>query len=435
MRNLGKGQSVVFCVPKEIRSNIQALRGENDKSPINVSDVLLWAVSETWSDTRRNIPLWAVQGTRFERQRELWQACREGESLHMTSMQAEKFLEPECQTLEQRYRPDHQERSAFYTASDHNHNLNLIWERCQMFEGLDAASSILQEEQERELAPEIESERQVQRPPVATPESHQIHPHVSLFVATGVLTRPSEAYQPAYHTLRNTSAASFLDVSQFPSSLLATNDFCTTVTIPLGSSFVADAFQRPVRWILMGKESVACDLMHMIIISPYEANFLMPEIRKSKFVTLHPYAPRQSRGFPSLDKFTLYTVPGDVHRGKIPDILRIQLMLFSGQLYLESYSEYQNLCAFLGVASVKTPAGLIVAADGFIKQSTQGRRDGFSQSPLKFLEVLMSRIRKDCQAIGRTHIGKIVDGQLLFPADFHESATASIETSLQTLDI
>ena len=435
MRNLGKGQSVVFCVPKEVRSNIQVLRGENDISPINVSDVLLWAVSETWSDTRRNIPLWAVQGTRFERQRELWQACRQGECLHMTSMQAEKFLEPECQTLEQRYRPDHQEKSAFCSASDCNHNLNLIWERCRRFEGLDAASSILQEEQERELAPEIESERQVQRPPAATPEPHRIHPHVSLFVATGVLTTPSEAYKPAYHTLRNTSAASFLDVSQFPSSLLATRDFFTTVEIPSGSPFVADAFQRPVRWILMGREPVACDLRHMIIISPYEANLLIPEVQKSKSVTLHPFAPRQSRGFPSLDKLTLYTVPEDVHQGKIPAILRIQLMLFSGQLYLESYSEYQSLCAFLGVASVKTPAGLIVAADGFIKQSIPGQRDGFSQSPLKFVEVLMSQIRKDCQAIGRTHIGKIVDGQLLFPTDFQESATASLETSLQTLDI
>ena len=43
----------------------------------------------------------------------------------------------------------------------------------------------------------------------------------------------------------------------------------------------------------------------------------------------------------------------------------------------------------------------------------------------------MSEIRKDCQRIGRTHLGKIISGQLLFPFDFEESATASIETALQ----
>ncbi|KAJ6005943.1 hypothetical protein N7451_003887 [Penicillium sp. IBT 35674x] len=427
MRKLGKGQSVVFCVPKEVESNILALRGD-EHSHIEVSDVLLWAVSETWSDIRRSVPLWAVQGTRFERQQELWQVYRQSE--YLTSTEAEQFLEPECQTLEQRYRPGHQKKPSCEHLSSENQKLKLIWEHCRRFEGLDTGVSTLLEEQERELAPEIQSERQVQRPPGATPAPHRIHPHIASFVATGVLVTPSEAYRPAYHTLRNTSAASFLDVSQFPSSLLATKDFSTTIKVPSGSTSIADAFQRPVRWVLVSR-----NLAHMMIISPFEANLLMPKIRETKSVSLHLYAPRQSRAFASLDRLTLYTVPKDVDRGKIPDVFRIQLNLFSGQLYLESYSEYKDLCEFLGVASVKTPPGFVVAADGFIKQGIQGAKKSFSESPLKFLEVLMSQIRKDCQEIGRTHIGKIVGGQLLFPLDFQESATASIEADLQTLEI
>jgi hypothetical protein len=101
----------------------------------------------------------------------------------------------------------------------------------------------------------------------------------------------------------------------------------------------------------------------------------------------------------------------------MPDDLQIQLNLFSGQLYLETYLEYQNLCEFLGVASVKTPEGLVVAADGFIQQGSAGA-SSFHQSPLKFLAVLMSQIRKDCQEIGRSHVGRILNGQLLSVSDF-----------------
>ena len=375
MRKLGTGQSVVFCVPEEIKSNILALSAKDKNSQITVSDVLLWAISETWIDSRRSIPLWAVQGSRFERQQELWQTYRDNDCHDLTPRQAQEFLEPECQTLEQRYRPGRQARPSLNCPSDNSQNLNLIRERCCMFDGLDISSS-LQEEQERELAPEVESERQIQRPPCAIPETHHIHSHISSFVTTGILVRSSEAYEPAYNTLRNTSAAHVLDVSQFPSSLLASKDFVRTIKSPPGSLFVSDAFQRPVRWILTSQNRDFDDgpsRISMMIISPYEANGLMPTILASSAVTLHMYAPRQSRGFPPLDKLTLYTVPGGVDKTDIPDILRMLLNLFSGQLYLESYSEYKDLCEFLGVASLKTPPGLIVAADGLINEIPRER--------------------------------------------------------------
>jgi hypothetical protein len=48
---------------------------------------------------------------------------------------------------------------------------------------------------------------------------------------------------------------------------------------------------------------------------------------------------------------------------------------------------------------VKTPPGLVVAADGFIKRGFPGAKTGFSQSPLKFLLwmlllILRSRAEK-----------------------------------------
>lgn len=78
MRKLGKGQSVVFCVPEEIRSKILSIIGKPSGYDIDVSEVLRWAVSETWADMQRSIPLWAIQGERFERQNNLWSKARRG---------------------------------------------------------------------------------------------------------------------------------------------------------------------------------------------------------------------------------------------------------------------------------------------------------------------------------------------------------------------
>lgn len=107
MRKLGKGQSVIFCIPKEVKSNILELSGKYDQSDIDVSYVLRWAIAETWMDTQRSMPLWATQGQRFDRQCTLWNETCQKDQLQMSPSQAEKFLEPESQTLEQRYRPRH----------------------------------------------------------------------------------------------------------------------------------------------------------------------------------------------------------------------------------------------------------------------------------------------------------------------------------------
>ena len=422
MRKLGKGQSVIFCVPEEVQSSILELTGKHDKSNIDVSDVLQWAVTETWMDTRRSMPLWATQGQRFERQCTLWNETRQEGELHMSARQAKEFLEPESQTLEHRYRPRHNDAPIVNGSTQFpNENIQRMLNRCREVGGLNFASTQLQEEQERELAPEIEQERQVQKPAEAEPEKHTIHHDLLSFVSTGVFKRDSSAFKPAFTTLQSTSAASYLDVSQFPSELCVTHDFATTVKASDASSFASDAYQRPVQWVLTNccvkKGSSSRRVAeNVVIISPYEANLLMSKIRKSQAVTLHIYAPRQNLVYPSLDQLTLYNVPESSASIEIPDNIRIQLGLFAGQLYIGSFIEYQQLCDFLGVAYTKTPEGLTVADDGFILGDNN--KTTFSQSPLKFLETLMSQVRKDCQAIDKTHVGKILSGLVLCPSDF-----------------
>lgn len=381
------------------------------------------------------MPLWAAQGERFEHQSNLWAKARQDDQIRMSPSQAKDFLEPESQSLERRYRPGCKDSPILRHHSDRSGNHRRILERCREFDNLNFASTQLQEEQERELTPETEQERQVQRPPPATPAKHNLHADLRSFVSTGILKKPSIAYKSAFEALRNTTAASHLDVSQFPSGLLVTNDFATTVQVSKGSHSM-DVYQRPVQWVLTSSctdgSSGRKIARHMIIVSPYEASHLLPEIRNSKKVAIHLYAPRQNLSFSSLDRLRLYNVPAGSDGIGIPDPLKIQLNLFSGQLYVGSYSEYRELCDFLGVASVKTPEGLTVAADGFIVGGNQARKTTFSQSPLKFLKVLMSQIRKECQEISKTHVGKILDGRLLGLSDFPSPTETTTALSLRT---
>jgi hypothetical protein len=423
MRKLGKGQSVVFCIPVEIQAKILAANQIKNAADITVSDVISWAISETWIEIRRSMPLWSVQGRRFQHQRQLWHQNRDNDEF--TQYQAKGFLEPESQTLEERYKPGKDVSPVTSLASSEDSDLRLISARCQEFDDLQFSSSSLHEEQERELSPEIEREREVQRPPPADPAVHSVHPNLRKFVETGELPDPLPVpFTWAFQTMNDTSAAAFLDLSQFPRSLLVTVDFKATVKRPKGTRFTSDAFQRPVNWVLTSatqqSDVTQSTVDRMIIISPYEANALHSQIRKSKAVTLHQYSPRLTLGLRSLDTLELYSIPKPPCPIRIPDTLRVQLNLFSGQLYLNSYAEYQLVCAYLGVASVKTADNQVVAPDGFITDGN-GKSSAFTKSPLKFLKLLMSQIRKDCQDISKTHIGKIVDGVLLTPSDFPEN--------------
>ncbi|KAL4804843.1 hypothetical protein BDV18DRAFT_161935 [Aspergillus unguis] len=423
MRKLGKGQSVVFYIPQEIEAKILTITEKSSCHAIEVADVLRWAVSETWVEMQRSIPLWAIQGERYERQSRLWREARCTGELAMSEEQAEQFLEPESQSIEQRYRPRVGLNDPPFAAPQDSDNIRQILERCREFENINFHSTQLQEEQERQLAPEVEQERQVQRPPSATPEKHFVHEDLRHFVATGVLNRTSMAFKPAFTALEHTSAAKYLRANEFPVELLVTTDFAKTIQPPSGKSSVLDDYQRPVQWILTssayyGRKETVKD---MVIISPFEANELRSEVLKSEAVMMHLYAPRQNRTFSPIDNLNLYTIPRNKATLGIPILLRIQLNLFAGQLYISSFQEYREICDFLGVAYYAAPGGVTIAADGFILSSENGNvGQKFSKSPLMFLKTLMSTIRKDGQEIDKTHLGRLLDGKVLTEEDFQD---------------
>jgi hypothetical protein len=421
LRKLGHGQSITFIVPEEIAIKIRELTAKSLDDSITVNDVICWSISETWHDLKRSMPLWAVQGQRFENHKHLLNG------INTTKGQAEAFLEDDAQSLETRYKPratDDNESPQHVAWDLSNENIAKIVSRCRNFEATDFGSAALSEEQERELAPEVEEERQVERPPKMQAETHIVHPDLVKLVHYGHIEGKSTTFESAFKALRSTSAAKLFDLEQsssFPTDLLVTADFMRTVKIPpclSCATFISDSFQRPVQFILTTSSLDGAETtQHAILISPFEANMLQPIIRRTNKITLHLFAPRSNGGFASLDHLMLYNVGRNFTSSSVSRSLTTQLNLFAGSLYLRSLTEYNELCDFLGLLlTPRAKPGQQVYADGFI--DPPAGKWGLKQSPVPFLRALLMRVRREGESIEKTHLGKLLSGVRLEEGDF-----------------
>ncbi|KAF5597927.1 hypothetical protein FPCIR_3503 [Fusarium pseudocircinatum] len=404
MRKLGKGQTVEFCIPWEIEHKIVQLKGEGapGREAISVSDVLCWAITETCLDLKRAMPLWLTQGVRFFKQEAIWSHLSDDDT------KPDEFLEEEGQSLRERYLP----QNGLSDLSSLTDGLSapvakVFKSRCEDF-GLERLRTCsLQEEQERELAPETQHERQVEKIPALKPDTHSINRLLQEWIADGSFPESSTAFRtvmkPAFQSLNKTSAAVHFDVKEFPETVWVSMDFEHTVKGIFSGKSYSDSCQRPVQWVLSGKNNEGAS--RMVVISPFEAQYFLPLIEESEHVTLHLYAPRVNLDFGALDDLQLYTI-GKRSVEEIPRDLITFLNLFAGQLYLSSYEDYKLVCDLLGLAWDNPDDG------------GSGSRCGFTKSPATFLKELLEKVRQDCGTIDKTDMGRVIEGVRLVKGDF-----------------
>jgi hypothetical protein len=169
-------------------------------------------------------------------------------------------------------------------------------------------------------------------------------------------------------------------------------------------------FMRPVNWILSsgsGKDSI------VVVISPYEANELLPNIRKSNKVRLHIYAPRVTFSMRSFSDLTFYSIPDSVEeRWSAPAHIRTELDLFAGQLYFDTTAEYERLCVLLGLSRAH-PGAERIEVDGFVLPAYRTGKDSpFARSRIPVLRTLI-RLRRKGMGYHGTHLGQILNGKSL----------------------
>ena len=425
MRKLGKGQSVMFCAPKEIERQILHCTGKSDNRMIGVADVLKWSIQETCISTKKSVPLWAVQGLRHQHREVAWPASLNLQDSTTMTNAAKRLLEPEAKSLDERYGLTHQgseEAVLLHGRNDislqgREDHVQAIRDKCRSFGMGSFNSAKLHEEQERELSPENEKERELERPQSAKPLAHKVYPDVKCFIITGKLSLGSRAFQPAFSVMECTSAGRYFEKDAWSARLLVTRDFALTVEAAAGQNL--DAYLRPVHWIAIPKLQSAITMPpYAVILSPFEANELIPLVRLHKAVTLHVYSPRVNTSVRSIEDLTFCAVPPFTWTEALQPIV-MELNLFAGQLYLSSYTEYLLLCQYLGLCSSNPKDGVQVHSDGFIERDSRSLQGGvmatlcrFERGPVEFLRRLMA-LRRKGQDFKRSHMGALLHGELL----------------------
>ncbi|KAH9071622.1 hypothetical protein EDB83DRAFT_2364999 [Lactarius deliciosus] len=226
-----------------------------------------------------------------------------------------------------------------------------------------------EQEQEREVDHEVERERHRELPPKVHPAEHIVCDEIRnfrhiipLFASTGI--------DEALNSMKRWSPAP-----------LATTDFAVTTTNS-STTHLTD-YLRPVNWILSsgsGKDSIA------IVISPYEANELLPIIRKS--------------GKSPAEEWT-----AAAH-------LRTELNLFAGQLYFDSEEEYWQVCVLLAL-HMAHPGAEHIEVDGFVPPAY--RTDQSSPLTTSVIATLkrLTGLRTKGKGFGGTDLGRVLDARPL----------------------
>ncbi|KAH7908220.1 hypothetical protein BJ138DRAFT_1207474 [Hygrophoropsis aurantiaca] len=443
MRKLGKGHSVIFFASAEVDRAIRHSVSKDALEEIQISDILHWTMLETCADIQHRASHWAKQGADHHARYKAWSSFNGADITELKS----SWLQKEARSVEEMYAPHSQSRNLALEIPD-------IRKRCRQLGIVSLSDTGMDEEQEREVAHEIEQEHHVERPPKVPPATHKIHNDVESFVRTGCIPYGSTIFTPIFDTLNRTTAA-FADLAPWSPHLLATEDYVQTVRVNGGGDRKVDAldeFIRPVHWILSTSTSRV-----LVLISPFEANHFLPELRDSQKVRLHMYTPRVTQRMRPCDDLQLYCIPSLPTEPGTPidplsDLLRLQLNLFAGQLYFSNHEMYLQLCAFLGVyAGAQSQnresgsedagggdddIGVEVQCDGFIKPEHRlsyqlqqlrlqnGSADSlitssFQNSPLSSVNILAS-IRRKGMSYASTHIGKILHAKVLTARDFEE---------------
>jgi hypothetical protein len=420
----------MFCGPADVEQQILGLNSKSPDDVIEVSDILAWSIANTYNYTRRCVGLWAVQGMRYQRHHIAWSEALSNENGAIPTNFTNLLLEAEAQTIKERYGPEARQlnlqvvqRAREEIGDQRQDEFDAIQRRCDDFGVVSFDSAALQEEQERELSPESEEERQIERPPPLEPCRHHLDPDVVVLIRQGILHRSSDAFEQAFKTLLDTSASSQLETETWPDTLLATKDFMQTVEV--SGHELLDFYLRPVQWVISHVEAgkVTC-----ILLSPFEVQRLLPDIRQLRKVRLHVYSPRVVASVRSLDDLSFCAVPEVPQTWSPPSVVR-QLNLFASQLYLRDYAEYVSLCRFLGLCYRPPDDDVNVTCEGFVAPSSRAKYDPameeicpFSSSPVGLLKILMD-LRRQGQGVSRSHCGKIMSGELLTKQDFEEAAS------------
>ncbi|KAJ6261640.1 hypothetical protein Dda_4310 [Drechslerella dactyloides] len=413
----GNSHSIVFLASPDIYAHIQKSAQKQLSEPINTSDVLLWTMLESCRQIRHGFPTWADQGLQYLTRKTGWERFRrDGRKGQLK----ETAVETEARPLLDMYGISDQAQR-FSRELIPFDGFEAISQRLDQF-GISSSRSIsVQEEQEREVDQELEVEVSIERPQPANPRKHFLHPEVVSLARSGIFDKNSDAFSLAYDQYEGTSARYLLECKAWTPELYATVDFKGTVELEPSSNI--DDYLRPVRWILSTR-----DRPNLILLSPYEANQLVPMVRKSRACSLHYYAPRVAKSMPTFEFLDFCPIPAPSEAfpySRPSPKARIVLNTFAGQLFFQDKGYYLEFCNYLGIYYGELGCSAERTIDGWIGQKLSQylslqQEDAtckFSKNPLPLLAKIVNMRRKG-QGFSLTHLGGVLNTRVLEENDF-----------------
>lgn len=208
----------------------------------------------------------------------------------------------------------------------------------------------------------------------------------------------------AFELLSRTSLYTSPLWQRFPKLLVATKDYLQTVKSSTGLD--QDDFLRPVNWVLKFRS-----IRELILIGPCEAQRWLPYLRRSKNATLICYAAKTTRDMVSFDKLDVYTVPERVGAIEVDADVLTLLRLFAGQLYFNTFEEYERFCVLLSIRCAPEPQGqaqgLGSRRGGMLKLLTKKKHE-FVPIVKKFIDMRRKGVEWTF-----TDVGRVLNGGVL----------------------
>jgi hypothetical protein len=433
LRNLGNGHSLCFVSPTEVHRSICDLKGCEDSEELASFDVLAWCMEQTCQSLEIARPLRAMHGLEHVRQqrvlREYLPITSASSKLISDDKRVRRFWraiqEDESRSLELLYGVHEERIGAFKRLLDRKSNDLTMQHLVMEYDSMNKTrleDCTVDNEQERELAHEIERQRQVERPKAAKACNHNVSKGLTHYVQTGTDGAFfNSAIKHAFTIFADTSAREIMRKQQVSTDafvdLYVSHDYARTVTLQ-GDSPIDD-FLRPVNWVLSSSKH-----SKLLLISQYEANELIAQVRTSLNVRLHTFAPRLIKAMVSFNDMDFYTIGASSGKSACSLTAVRNLNLFAGSLYLEDEDIYDSLRCFLGLVSQsRRVEDSVVNSDGYVNSDIRRRENWasacpFNGSPLPFLKEVFS-LRRGGKGFAQTHMGHLVEGRALRPDAFH----------------
>ncbi|KAF9772556.1 hypothetical protein IL306_009726, partial [Fusarium sp. DS 682] len=354
LRQLGTTQVVSFFIPPEVHQSIADLQNKTIHEQIDSADVIQWLLDNTCDQIEQLQPLYYSQGMDYCRR---MQAALDHPEFLIDKAQRKSYIreikQDEQQSLQSLYEPKIKTRVAGMQTSNNPilkgfiHDLNARRKTFQDTGKAVHASALQEVEQEREVAFEVESVRQVKKPQHYAAFSFPgLNASLEAFIRTGRLPADTNYFTHVFNALAKTGIGRRYKVHSnvTNSKLLETVEFGRTIK-PKGD-LSTDNFLRPVNWVLW---SAVAEIA--VVIMPEEAEALIPLMRDptSKVLThLLVYSAPITRKMLQFNDFTFHSIPPLPSDWEPPTWLQVELGLYAGRLYFD-WDEYDNMCALLGI--------------------------------------------------------------------------------------